>query len=76
MPKDEESAMSIQNASLKSLDSNMQARIRNPLAGIPREQLLRDVEAFAQNKGLTNELLVLRRGAICEMSKLIIVDCF
>ncbi|KAL7624888.1 hypothetical protein AAE478_004102 [Parahypoxylon ruwenzoriense] len=46
------------------LNANLEARIRNPLKGIPREQLMRDVEAFAYQKGLVEHIPVLRRGAL------------
>ncbi len=37
--------------------------LANPLHGIPREQLERDVELFAQEKGLTEHLPDLQKGA-------------
>lgn len=46
------------------LNSNPQARIRNPLEGIPRSHLLRNVEAFAQEKELTHVLPSLKKGAV------------
>lgn len=46
------------------LNSNPQARIRNPLEGIPRSHLLRNVEAFAQEKELTHVLPLLKKGAV------------
>lgn len=46
------------------LNSNIQARIKNPLAGIPRAQLLRNVEEFAKEKELTDALPILSKGAI------------
>lgn len=39
-------------------------KFSNPLAGIPKEQLLCNVEAFAQEKGLTDELEMLQKGAL------------
>jgi hypothetical protein len=51
-----------------NLTSNIEARIRHPLAGIPHDRLLRDVEIFARENGLTEELPVLRKGAIREPS--------
>lgn len=47
-----------------NLNSNPQARIQNPLHGISRAQLLRDVEAFAAEKDLTAQLPQLRKGAV------------
>ncbi|KAI5865276.1 hypothetical protein GGS23DRAFT_419594 [Durotheca rogersii] len=46
------------------LNINLEARIKNPLKGIPRDQLMRDVETFAQEKNLTEHLPLLRRGAL------------
>lgn len=46
------------------LNRNLEAKIKNPLAGIPRAQLMRDVEAFARQKGLEAQLPVLRKGAL------------
>lgn len=37
-------------------------KIRNPLAGLSREELLQDVEAFALEKGLQDDLELLRHG--------------
>lgn len=41
-----------------------EAKVNNPLAGIPKDQLLRDVELFAQEKGLMDEIDALKRGAL------------
>ncbi|KAI0517432.1 sugar transporter-domain-containing protein [Xylaria bambusicola] len=46
------------------LKSNLQAKIINPLAGIPYEQLMRDVEAFVQEKGLEEHVEIFRKGAL------------
>ncbi|KAI3341613.1 sugar transporter-domain-containing protein [Ustulina deusta] len=46
------------------INKNLDAKIRNPLAGIPREQLLADVEEFAQENGLGSYVSVLRKGAL------------
>lgn len=40
------------------------AVVTNPLAGLSKEQLLRDVEVFAHEKGLLDDLEVLKRGAL------------
>jgi hypothetical protein len=66
MSSDEKSDAHPETTSRINLNENPEARIRNPLAGIPRVQLLRHVEAFAHEKGLPEELGVLTRGAICE----------
>jgi hypothetical protein len=55
-------------ASEINLNSNIEARIKNPLAGIPRHQLLRNVELFAQEKGLVDEVPILSKGAIRKSS--------
>jgi hypothetical protein len=39
-------------------------RIRNPLEGIPYDQLMRDVEEFAREKQLEEHIDVLRQGAL------------
>ncbi|KAJ1026592.1 hypothetical protein NDA13_003969 [Ustilago tritici] len=38
--------------------------MNNPLTGIPKEELLRQVEVFAQEKGITDELECLKRGVL------------
>ena len=52
------------------LNTNPLARIRNPLTGISRVDLLQNVEIFANLSGLNDpeELGLLQRGAICESS--------
>ena len=46
------------------LPSLTQLRISNPLAGVPTDVLLANVEDFAQRTGLTNEVDLLKRGAL------------
>ncbi|POR31595.1 Uncharacterized protein TPAR_08192 [Tolypocladium paradoxum] len=46
------------------MSRNLQAKIRNPLEGIPREQLMRDVEAFAEYRGLQDHVDILKKGAL------------
>ncbi|KAJ8121800.1 hypothetical protein O1611_g10009 [Lasiodiplodia mahajangana] len=46
------------------LNTNLQAKIINPLEGIPRDQLMRDVEAFVQEKGLQEHVEYFRKGAL------------
>ncbi|KAI2607911.1 hypothetical protein GGR54DRAFT_643840 [Hypoxylon sp. NC1633] len=46
------------------LNANLDARIKNPLKGIPREKLMRDVEAFAHEKNMVEQLPILRKGAL------------
>lgn len=50
------------------LNQNVAAKIRNPLAGIPRDQLLRNVEAFAKEKDLVDIIPTLNKGAIRKFS--------
>ncbi|KAI0134427.1 hypothetical protein BJ170DRAFT_679315 [Xylariales sp. AK1849] len=47
-----------------NLNTNLEAKIKNPLKGIPRDQLMRDVEAFAHEKGLVEHIPLLRKGAL------------
>ncbi|KAI9815738.1 MAG: hypothetical protein M1827_002134 [Pycnora praestabilis] len=47
-----------------NLNSNITARIENPLAGIPRETLFRNVDEFAQETQLTHITPLLRKGAL------------
>jgi hypothetical protein len=39
-------------------------RIRNPLAGIPRERLFQQVSDFAKRNGLESETALLQKGAL------------
>jgi len=39
-------------------------RIKNPLVGIPKHQLLQDVDLFANENNLTDILPLLRKGAL------------
>lgn len=47
-----------------SIHANLEAKIQNPLAGIPYPQLMTRVEAFATEKGLAEHLPLLRKGAL------------
>jgi len=53
---------------LAHLKDNVTGEIRNPLAGIPKEQLLRDVEEFATAHEITDILPVLIKGALVSQS--------
>ncbi|KAF8339671.1 uncharacterized protein EI90DRAFT_3279266 [Cantharellus anzutake] len=46
------------------LNNNVNARIQNPLHGIHRDDLLRDVERFAREKDLEEQLKLLQKGAL------------
>ncbi|KAI6125348.1 hypothetical protein EDD16DRAFT_454480 [Pisolithus croceorrhizus] len=43
---------------------NADAKLANPLQGIPYETLMNDVEVFAQERGLSHLLLELKKGAL------------
>ena len=44
--------------------SNADAKLANPLRGIPRDQLMTDVEVFTKERGLTYILSDLQKGAL------------
>lgn len=46
------------------INRNLEAKIKNPLDGVPREQLMRDVQVFAEQKNLVHALPMLRKGAL------------
>ncbi|KAK8042003.1 hypothetical protein PG993_006526 [Apiospora rasikravindrae] len=46
------------------VNTNLEAKIKNPLKGVPYDQLMRDVDAFAEEKGLTEHVALLRKGAL------------
>ena len=46
------------------LANNVQARIQNPLHGIPRDKLLTQVEEFAREKDLLDVVDLLKKGAL------------
>ncbi|KAJ8106316.1 hypothetical protein ONZ43_g7108 [Nemania bipapillata] len=46
------------------INQNVDAKIRNPLAGIPRRQLLAEVEEFAHANGMDEYVALLRKGAL------------
>lgn len=47
-----------------NLNTNLEGRIQNPLAGIPQNLMLKDVDDFANTRGLKNILPLLRKGAL------------
>ncbi|KAG9769660.1 Polyol transporter 5 [Exophiala dermatitidis] len=55
-------------ASVAQLTANTSGEVRNPLVGIPREQLLQDVENYASENQLTDILPLLRKGALVAQS--------
>ncbi|KAK0625407.1 hypothetical protein B0T17DRAFT_272539 [Bombardia bombarda] len=46
------------------LNSNLEAKIKNPLEGMPYDELMLRVQAFAEEKGLTEHIVLLRKGAL------------
>ncbi|KAF8519113.1 hypothetical protein BU17DRAFT_75968 [Hysterangium stoloniferum] len=46
------------------LNSNLSAKIKNPLAGIPRKKLFLQVDEFAQENNMTDLVPLLRKGAL------------
>ncbi|KAF4630388.1 hypothetical protein G7Y89_g7751 [Cudoniella acicularis] len=46
------------------LNSNLHAKIRNPLQGIPHAVLLQQVQEFAEEKGMTEHVALLKKGAL------------
>ncbi|KAG1869417.1 hypothetical protein DFJ58DRAFT_766031 [Suillus subalutaceus] len=44
--------------------SNVNAKLSNPLRGIPHDRLMADVEIFAQERGMTHLLPELKKGAL------------
>ena len=44
------------------MSQNLTAKIKNPLAEIPKAQLIRDVEQFAEKSGLTEYTNLLIKG--------------
>ena len=54
----------MRKSSVAAMNDNATGEIRNPLAGIPREELLEDVQAFAERNGMLEEVELLRKGAL------------
>jgi MFS family permease len=52
----------------QELSANETGEIRNPLVGIPRDELFADVETFANENGLAEHLNTLRKGALVAQS--------
>lgn len=46
------------------LSHNLEAKIKNPLAGIPKHELMAQVEEFAAEKGVTEYIGYLKKGAL------------
>jgi sugar porter (SP) family MFS transporter len=51
-------------ANIVNLSKNLEAKIQNPLAGIPRDQLFADVDAWTETHGLQEHRAMFRKGAL------------
>jgi len=58
----------MRKSSVAAMNDNATGEIRNPLAGIPREELLEDVQAFVERNGMLEEVELLRKGALVAQS--------
>ncbi|KAF1348952.1 hypothetical protein BDV97DRAFT_195396 [Delphinella strobiligena] len=47
-----------------NLNSNLSAKIKNPLAGIPKHRLLQNVQQFAEERDMVDIADLLKRGAL------------
>ncbi|CAK3833275.1 MFS sugar transporter like [Lecanosticta acicola] len=47
-----------------NLNQNLDAKISNPVAEIPSDELLRDVEIFADEKGLHDKVEMIKKGVL------------
>ncbi|ORX97175.1 MFS transporter [Clohesyomyces aquaticus] len=56
--------------SVHDLTDNTAGEIRNPLIGIPKDQLLADVDAFAKENSLEDIIPLLQKGALVAQSPL------
>ena len=59
-----------QKRNSSNLNENVSAKLENPLEGIPREQLLRDAEAFAKTHGLEEYTDEFKKGALVAQNPL------
>ncbi|KAF8344415.1 sugar transporter [Amanita rubescens] len=64
MPYDDKGSIQENEKHRADLANNVQAKIQNPLYGIPRDELLRQVEQFAHEKDMEDILPDLRKGAL------------
>ncbi|KXT01595.1 hypothetical protein AC579_8959 [Pseudocercospora musae] len=58
----------IRKSSVIAMKENVTGEIKNPLLGIPKDQLMEDVEAFAQKHDLMDIVPLLRKGALVAQS--------
>ncbi|KAK4685250.1 hypothetical protein P7C73_g4899, partial [Tremellales sp. Uapishka_1] len=48
----------------KNINHNVNAKIQNPLFGIPKATLMRNVETFCRQEGFENDLATFKKGAL------------
>ncbi|KAI7081587.1 MFS transporter [Hortaea werneckii] len=61
-------ADAIRKQSVAAMTQNVKGEIRNPLLDIPKEQLMADVELFAERHGMSEHIPLLRKGALVAQS--------
>lgn len=54
----------MRKSSVVAMTENITGEIKNPLVGISREELMADVENFAEQHQLTEHRALLRKGAL------------
>ncbi|KAL3421499.1 hypothetical protein PVAG01_07944 [Phlyctema vagabunda] len=57
-----------EHSTVHEYSRNTNAKIRNPLAGIPKEELLTDVDIFCSGYGLEEHAASFRKGALLAQS--------
>ncbi|KAM0741583.1 hypothetical protein ACQRIT_004440 [Beauveria bassiana] len=60
----QEAGYSKSDPSRINFNANIEAKIKNPLVGVPRHTLLGDVDDFCRAKGLDEHRALLRKGAL------------
>ncbi|KAI6851528.1 MFS transporter [Hortaea werneckii] len=61
-------ADAIRKQSVAAMTQNVTGEIRNPLLDIPKDQLMADVETFAERHGMSEHLPLLCKGALVAQS--------
>lgn len=61
-------ADAIRKQSVAAMTQNVTGEIRNPLLDISKDQLMADVEAFAERHGMSEHIPLLRKGALVAQS--------
>ncbi|KAJ7209573.1 hypothetical protein GGX14DRAFT_630806 [Mycena pura] len=64
----EKGASSLEEERQINLENNVNARIQNPLHGIPKDRLLAQVQDFAREQGFEAELKLLEKAALLAQS--------